>query len=422
MLDDPTAKMDDEGNITFGPIKFTIDNVWPEGAESGTDAQNLGESKAGERRVKTFTYRVTESEGVDYVANDPDATTGKTFSITVTDDGQGHLTAVVDGEAPAFSFTNTYQVTTEGSDPTGEGQLTITKVLNGRDIVAGEFSFKIAATGDNADYVTPKALTGTVDASGNVSFSGKGFVFDKTGEYEFTISEVLPGDDDPETPGVQHNGVTYDETTYTITAKGTKGAGNKLVVSWDLGAAAAGVTFHNEYEPDETAKVTVNATKVLIGRDLAAGEFTFELADAQGNVVGTATNNADGSVSFSPLEFTEAGTYTYTLREVTGGLANVTYDTTVHTVTITVVDNGDGTLTSTVTYDSGLGAAPVFTNTYKVPDQPGKPEEPSEPERPDTPKIPDAGDHTNVALPAVLAVGGAALIACACLLRLRKSK
>lgn len=677
MPDDPTAKMDDEGNITFGPIKFTIDNVWPEGAESGTDAQNLGESKAGERRVKTFTYRVTESGGVDYVANDPDATTGKTFSITVTDDGQGHLTAVVDGEAPAFSFTNTYQVTTEGSDPTGEGQLTITKVLNGRDqvageftfvltddegeavssgtnnkdgvvtlspvkfekpgeysytlsevlstedngvsydankytvvakvtdngtgtldvewfiiaadgteiksatfendydadptsfsftaskklvddqglpqtlkdgqftfeladsdgnviqtkandangqitfdalefdaagtyeytvrevagtddaisyddtvytvkitvtddlkgnlsvtnvdygegitaivftnvydepyvpptpdpdpdpsdpskpdidvdkkldgrdIVAGEFSFKIAATGDNADYVTPKALTGTVDASGNVSFSGKGFAFDKTGEYEFTVSEVLPGDDDPETPGVQHNGVTYDETTYTITAKVTKGAGNKLVVSWDLGAAAAGVTFHNEYEPDETAKVTVNATKVLIGRDLAAGEFTFELVDAQGNVVGTATNNADGSVSFSPLEFTEAGTYTYTLREVTGGLANVTYDTTVHTVTITVVDNGDGTLTATVTYDSGLGAAPVFTNTYKVPDQPGKPEEPSEPERPDTPKIPDAGDHTNVALPAFLAVGGAALIACACLLRLRKSR
>lgn len=351
----------------------------------------------------------------------------KTIVVHVTDeDHDGKLEATVEFNNPTVEnvYDEPYIPPTPDPDPSDPSKpdIDVDKKLDGRDIVAGEFSFKIAATGDNADHVTPKALTGTVDASGNVSFSGKGFVFDKTGEYEFTVSEVLPGDDDPETPGVQHNGVTYDETTYTITAKVTKGAGNKLVVSWDLGAAAAGVTFHNEYEPDETAKVTVNATKVLIGRDLAAGEFTFELVDAQGNVVGTATNNADGSVSFSPLEFTEAGTYTYTLREVTGGLANVTYDTTVHTVTITVVDNGDGTLTATVTYDSGSGAAPVFTNTYKVPDQPGKPEEPSEPERPDTPKIPDAGDHTNVALPAFLAVGGAALIACACLLRLRKSR
>ena len=380
----------------------------------------------------TYSFVIDEIEGTDQnVTYDKN-----TYMVTakVTDNGDGTLSVEwsLVGEPASeqydIVFTNVYDEPyippTPDPDPSDPSKpdIDVDKKLDGRDIVAGEFSFKIAATGDNADYVTPKALTGAVDASGNVSFSGKGFVFDKTGEYEFTVSEVLPGDDDPETPGVQHNGVTYDETTYTITAKVTKGAGNKLVVSWDLGAVAPGVTFHNEYEPDETAKVTVNATKVLIGRDLAAGEFTFELVDAQGNVVGTATNNADGSVSFSPLEFTEAGTYTYTLREVTGGLANVTYDTTVHTVTITVVDNGDGTLTATVTYDSGSGAAPVFTNTCKVPDQPGKPEEPSEPERPDTPKIPDAGDHTNVALPAFLAVGGAALIACACLLKLRKSR
>ena len=417
-----TGKLENiEGLDQDGTV--TVSTSGLEGTQ-GEQTVNFGDltfSAAGD-----YYFTVTETTTTD----DPNwayDNAPKTIVVHVTDeDHDGKLEATVEFNNPTVEnvYDEPYIPPTPDPDPSDPSKpdIDVDKKLDGRDIVAGEFSFKIAATGDNADYVTPKALTGTVDASGNVSFSGKGFVFDKTGEYEFTVSEVLPGDDDPETPGVQHNGVTYDETTYTITAKVTKGAGNKLVVSWDLGAAAAGVTFHNEYEPDETAKVTVNATKVLIGRDLAAGEFTFELVDAQGNVVGTATNNADGSVSFSPLGFTEAGTYTYTLREVTGGLANVTYDTTVHTVTITVVDNGDGTLTATVTYDSGSGAAPVFTNTYKVPDQPGKPEEPSEPERPDTPKIPDAGDHTNVALPAFLAVGGAALIACACLLRLRKSR
>ncbi len=419
-----TGKLENiEGLDQDGTV--TVSTSGLEGTQ-GEQTVNFGDltfSAAGD-----YYFTVTETTTTD----DPNwayDNAPKTIVVHVTDvDHNGQLEATVEFNNPIVEnvYDEPYVPPTPDPDPDpsdpSKPDIDVDKKLDGRDIVAGEFCFKIAATGDNADYVTPKALTGTVDASGNVSFSGKGFVFDKTGEYEFTVSEVLPGDDDPETPGVQHNGVTYDETTYTITAKVTKGAGNKLVVSWDLGAAAAGVTFHNTYEPDETAKVTVNATKVLIGRDLAAGEFTFELVDAQGNVVGTATNNADGSVSFSPLEFTEAGTYTYTLREVTGGLANVTYDTTVHTVTITVVDNGDGTLTATVTYDSGSGAAPVFTNTYKVPDQPGKPEEPSEPERPDTPKIPDAGDHTNVALPAFLAVGGAALIACACLLRLRKSR
>lgn len=329
-------------------------------------------------------------------------------------------------ENPSITFYNsvvTHPGTDDDPDPSDPSKpdIDVDKKLDGRDMVAGEFSFEIEATGDNADKVTPGRLTGTNDAGGSVSFSGDGFTFSEAGDYEFTVSEVLPADDDPDTPGVQHNGVTYDEATYTITVKVTEVDG-KLVVEWDLGAAAAGITFHNTYEPSEVAKVTIGATKVLIGRDLATGEFTFELVDAQGNVVATATNGADGSVYFPTLEFDKAGTYEYTIREVVGSLTGVTYDSTVHSVTVTVVDNGDGTLTATVTYDGGSGSAPVFTNTYKVPDQPGKPEEPSEPERPDTPKIPDAGDHTNVALPAFLAVGGAALIACACLLKLRKSR
>lgn len=353
-------------------------------------------------------------------------------------DGDGKLeisTMLEDVDTNNPTFTNVYEepyvppIEPDDPDETDPSKpdLDVDKTLTGRDMVAGEFSFKITATGSNADHVSPKTLTGTNDASGNVSFSGDGFKFDEAGEYTFTVSEVLPQDDDPETPGVQHNGVTYDETTYTITAKVTKGTGNKLVATWDLGSAAGGVTFANTYEPDETASVSLGATKVLNGRDLVAGEFTFELVDGQGNVVATATNAADGSVVFSPIEFTEAGTYTYLIREVAGSLANVTYDTATHTATVTVTDNGDGTLTATVLYD-GSGTLPVFTNTYKVPeepgepDKPGKPTEPSKPEEPQKPATPDTGDHTNAAAPVALALSGVALVAGAYVLRVRRNR
>lgn len=347
-------------------------------------------------------------------------------------DGDGKLeisTMLEDVDTNNPTFTNVYEepyvppIEPDDPDETDPSKpdLDVDKTLTGRDMVAGEFSFKITATGSNADHVSPKTLTGTNDASGNVSFSGDGFKFDEAGEYTFTVSEVLPQDDDPETPGVQHNGVTYDETTYTITAKVTKGTGNKLVATWDLGSAAGGVTFANTYEPDETASVSLGATKVLNGRDLVAGEFTFELVDGQGNVVATATNAADGSVVFSSIEFTEAGTYTYLIREVAGSLANVTYDTATHTATVTVTDNGDGTLTATVLYD-GSGTLPVFTNTYKVPEEPGEPTKPSKPEEPQKPATPDTGDHTNAAAPVALALSGVALVAGAYVLRVRRNR
>lgn len=363
-----------------------------------------------------------------------------TVRAKVTDNANGTLSCewvlLSNGAAvtenPTITFTNVYDEPyvppiepddPDESDPS-KPDLDVDKTLTGRDIVAGEFSFKITATGSNADHVSPKTLTGSVDASGNVTFPGEGFTFDEAGDYSFTLSEVLPQDDDPETPGVQHNGVTYDETTYDVTAKVTNGAGNKLVAKWDLGTAAGGVTFKNAYEPDETANVSLGATKVLNGRDLVAGEFTFELVDGQGNVVATATNAADGSVFFSSIEFTEAGTYTYLIREVAGSLANVTYDTATHTATVTVTDNGDGTLTATVLYD-GSGSLPVFTNTYKVPEEPGQPERPGKPGKPEEPKkpaTPDTGDHTNAAAPVALALSGAALVAGAYVLRVRRNR
>lgn len=422
---DGVQGLKDDNSIT----KATTGLTGTQGNET-VDFGDLTFTKPGDYVFTVTETTTTTAEGWTY-DNAP-----KTITVHVTDPGDGQLVAMVEGNNPIVTnkYDKPYVPPIEPDDPDetnpSKPDLDVDKTLAGRDMVAGEFSFTITATGDNADHVSPKTLTGTNDASGNVSFSGDGFKFDEAGEYTFTVSEVLPQDDDPETPGVQHNGVTYDETTYTITAKVTKGAGNKLVATWDLGSAAGGVTFANTYEPDETASVSLGATKVLNGRDLVAGEFTFELVDGQGNVVATATNAADGSVVFSPIEFTEAGTYTYLIREVAGSLANVTYDTATHTATVTVTDNGDGTLTATVLYD-GSGTLPVFTNTYKVPEEPGEPDKPgkpteptkpSKPEEPQKPATPDTGDHTNAAAPVALALSGVALVAGAYVLRVRRNR
>ena len=380
----------------------------------------------------TYTFEVVETTqkpatGADGWTYD---NTPKTVTVTVDDtDGDGQLDATVDCSDAVIRNTYTNPGggggTTPDPDPTPVGPsdptdstVSVSKSLTGRDLVAGEFSFKIEPAKDYGDAVSSDALTGTVDASGKVTFEG-GFTFKETGDYEFTVSEVLPQDDDPETPGVQHNGVTYDESTFTITAHVTK-SGNKLSVTWD----AADVKFENAYEPSETAEITFGAKKVLSGRDLVAGEFAFELVDAEGRVVATATNDAAGNIVFAePVEFTEAGTFTYTIREVAGDAEGVTYDTAEHTAVVTVTDNGDGTLTATVSYD-GTGSFPTFENSYKEPEEPSEPDTPDTPDEPGTPdgETPDTGDHTNAALPALLALGGAALISGALVLRARRSR
>ena len=162
--------------------------------------------------------------------------------------------------------------------------------------------------------------------------------------------------------------------------------------------------------------VSLGASKVLNGRAAAEGEFEFALTDAEGKVLQTVGNAADGSISFEAISYDEAGTYEYTISEVmpedddpnTEGVQKdgVTHDETVWTATVTVTDNLEGGFTATVAYNNGA-ELPVFTNTYVAPEVPAAPEpEPA-------PEIPDTGDHTSDALPAVLAVGGVAIAASA---------
>ena len=249
-----TGKLEDiEGLGKDGTV--TVSTSGLEGTQ-GEETVNFGDLTFN--AVGDYYFTVTETTTND----DPNwayDNAPKTIVVHVTDeDHDGKLEATVEFNNPTVE--NVYDepyipptpVDPDPSDPS-KPDTDVDKKLTGRDLVDGEFSFVITATGDNTSHVSPKSLTGTNDASGNVTFGGKGFVFDKAGDYTFTVSEVLPADDDPDTEGVQSDGVTYDETTFIITAHVTEKDG-KLVVTWEN--ADAPMVFENEYEPGEEPEPT----------------------------------------------------------------------------------------------------------------------------------------------------------------------
>ena len=371
-----TASNDANGNVSFGAIQYTMENVF--GTTAGETASD--DAAAGEdgidtqiaQRTKTYTYTVTESGNVAGVTNDQEAS--KTFTIVVTDNGDGTL-SVTDGAGNTvvpgaqFTFVNTYSVTPSTSTPTGDGGITITKNLEGRALNEGEFTFEM--TGLAGTISEGMAVTGTNDAAGNVALGG--LEFSRPGTYEFRISEVIP-----ETPA---GGVTYDGMTYQATAEVTDNHDGTLAVAWTVKAAADGealeqVTFTNTYKA-APAGVQFGALKRLDGdaRDLKAGEFTFQVKDESGKVVATAKNKADGSVRFDSITFDKAGTYTYTISEVKGSDETITYDETVYTAIVNVTDDLNGQLYASVTAGDGSALKMTFTNKYTKPAVPVEPDE-----------------------------------------------
>lgn len=322
------------------------------GAEDADQASAQSDepaTRAGVVRSHTFTYKVTESGSADGVTNDTET---KTVSFKVTDDGNGKLTVERLGAAsdPAFTFTNTYSVQPVNSSVTD--QVTVTKNLTGRDMTAGEFEFQLLEGGN-------VVATGTNDASGKVALSP--ITYTKPGAYNYTLCEVGGGS---QKAGVQYDGNTFAVTTTVIdNGNGTLSEAHKV----DNDANAVG--FTNSYTPAATS-VTLGASKVLNGKSLDAEEFTFVLTDEGGKKV-TATNDANGMVVFPAIQYGEAGTYQYTIAEVKGDESDVTYDESEYAVTVTVEDNGEGSLVATVAYEGGN--APVFTNTYNAPEAPASP-------------------------------------------------
>lgn len=383
LLDD----VDAEANLNFEP-----------NLEPNLEPKNEAIPEAEEEPVSrsyTFVYTVTESGSVPGVTNDASV---KTVSIKVTDDGMGHLTAELVGEAgkPAFTFTNTYDVTPVESSVTD--QIEVTKSLTGRDMDAGEFSFELL---EGAEVVA----TGTNDADGIVTLSS--ITYTEPGSHRYTVREVGAG--------TTAAGVTYDGATFDVSAVVSDNGDGTLSVTYEL-AGDEPVVFHNSYEAAPTS-IVIGASKVLKGGELADGQFTFKLVG--GGIELTATNKADGSVVFPAIPFEQVGTYTFEVYEVNDGQADVTYDTVRYTLTVEVTDGGEGNLVAEIASEEG--DALVFTNTYDAPDPEPTPSSDDTPGGGATPKkaVPQTGD-VEAAPVAAIAAAGIALLAVA--IKLRRSR
>ncbi|MED9953995.1 MAG: FctA domain-containing protein [Collinsella sp.] len=338
----------------------------------------------------SHTYQVKEVAGQDGTITYSDAVLDVT--VSVTDDGSGQLTATANKTAADLTFTNTYTPTATTATITG------TKALTGRDLAEGEFSFDLKDAAGNVVQTVQNGVDGT--------FGFAPLQLDKAGTYVYTVSEQV---------GAATNGVTYDTTVFTATVTVTENAETHALeaqVAYSTGGKAAdAVAFSNSYAPAAT-EVKLGASKVLSGKDLKEGQFSFQLKDADGKVLQTAKNAADGTVGFKAISYDKPGTYGYSISEVNDAQKNVTYDAAEHQVTVTVTDDGAGHLVATVTYDGDV--APVFKNTYTPPTTPPVNPPTNPPSKPPVPKeekpgLPNMGD-TSLSPMALGGIAGGAVV------------
>lgn len=377
-----TAANDAAGNVDFGKIHFTLEDLnralgVTDDATDKAEADEADEAEADEAeaeeadtdanadepgdesepvaptapRSHTFTYTVTESGSAPGVTNDANAT--RKVSYTVTDDGAGHLSVVRDGgDGAAFTFTNTYSVTPTDSVVTD--QVKTVKRLTGRDLAAGEFTFELLEDG-------VVVASGTNDANGTVALSP--IRYEAPGTHTYMLREACPN-----ALGL-YKGVTYDGTTYTVVTTVSDNGDGTLAAAHKLEGTTESAGFTNKYHAMPT-QVSIGAIKVLEGRELKKDEFSFKLVGE--DIESTVTNDADGKINFDKFEYDEPGTYVYTISEVKGDEAGMTYDKSVFTATVNVVDDGEGNLKANVAFTKGDKSVEgiVFNNTYKKPETP----------------------------------------------------
>ena len=343
------APSDNASNQPTAPVASGNAVAVANAATDNVAAGAQGDASAAQTatvRSHVFTYTITETGSAPGVTND---TSVKTVSFKVTDNGKGELTVerVGDETKPMFEFTNSYGVTPNESSVTG--QITVSKSLVGRALVDREFSFELVENGQ-------VVARGTNDAAGNVTMSA--VMYTTAGEHGYVLREVGAG--------TTHNGVTFDGKSIAIRTSVVDNGEGELVVKHTLATDDANAAFVNTYAHGTTS-VVLGATKVLSGKALADGQFTFALTAEDGTVY-QAKNDAAGSIAFPALTFAEPGTYVYTISEVNDKQANVTYDTATYQVVVSVVDDGQGNLVATVAYDDGT--APTFKNSYTEPPAP----------------------------------------------------
>lgn len=375
-----TVTNDAAGNVDFGKIHFTLEDLnralgVTDDATDKAEADEADEAEADEAeaeeadpaadanvdesepaaptapRSHTFAYTVTETGSAPGVTNDANAT--RKVSYTVTDDGAGHLSVKREGDdGAAFTFTNTYSVTPTDSSVTD--QVKTVKRLTGRDLAVGEFTFDLLED----DVVV---ASGTNDANGTVTLSP--IRYEAPGTHTYTLREACPN-----ALGL-YKGVTYDGTTYTVVATVSDNGDGTLAVTHKLEGTTESAGFTNKYHAMPT-QVSIGAIKVLEGRELKKDEFSFKLVGE--GIESTVTNDADGKISFDKFEYDEPGTHVYTISEVKGDEVGMTYDKSVFTVTVNVVDDGEGNLKANVAFTKGDKSVEgvVFNNTYKKPETP----------------------------------------------------
>ena len=331
------------GNST-GNGNFTISLTF---TEAGVYHYTIGEVNSG----------TTENNGITY-----DSTTYD-LAVTVTDDGAGNLNATYtitkDGDpVDTAAFTNTYT-----AKPT-EVDLTVGldahKNLTGRDLRGGEFSFVVKENGT-------EVAMGTNDADGNITFGNLFYTLADCGTHTYTVNEVIP-DENLRVPGV-----TYDtkEYTFTVEVKDQDDGTLRATVN-----KAEDIVFNNTYAAADV-QVPITATKVLNGKTLTAGMFTFELKDADNKVLSRPTNGVGedaSAIAFSNLVFHASDlagqtekTFTYTVQEVNDKQTGMTYDDKVYQISVRVYDDGNGQLKAdapSITMNGEPADAIVFTNTY----------------------------------------------------------
>lgn len=382
-----TVTNDAVGNVDFGKIHFTLEDLnralgvtddatdkaeADEADEAEADEAEADEAEAEEAdtdanadepsdepepaaptapRSHTFTYTVTESGSAPGVTNDTNAT--RKVSYTVSDDGAGHLSVKREGDdGAAFTFTNTYGVAPTDSSVTD--QVKTVKRLTGRDLAAGEFTFELLEDG-------VVVASGTNDVNGNVTLSP--IRYEAPGTHTYMLREVCPN-----ALGL-YKGVTYDGTTYTVVTTVSDNGDGTLTATHKLEGTTESAGFTNKYHAMPT-QVSIGAVKVLEGRELKKDEFSFKLVGE--DIESTVTNDADGKINFDKFEYDEPGTYVYTISEVKGDEAGMTYDKSVFTATVNVADDGEGNLKANVAFAKGDKSVEgiVFNNTYKKPETP----------------------------------------------------
>lgn len=397
--DPATTRTPADGEFTFA----LIDVATGQEIDRTTNVGNAFTFKAiSYTATGSHAYQVKEVAGHDGTITYSDAVLDVTVNVT-DDGGSGRLTATASKADADLTFTNTYTPTATTATITG------TKALTGRDLAEGEFFFDLKDADGNVVQTVQNGADGT--------FGFAPLQLDKVGTYVYTVSERA---------GATANGVTYDTTVFTATVTVTENAETHALeaqVAYSKGGKAAdAVAFSNSYAPAAT-EVKLGASKVLSGEDLKEGQFSFQLKDADGKVLQTAKNAADGKVGFEAISYDKPGTYAYSISEVDDGQKNVTYDAAEHRVTVTVTDDGAGHLVATVTYDGAV--APVFKNTYTPPttpptEPPTNPPSKSPVPKEEKPGLPYTGD-TSLSPMALGGIAGGAvvLIAAGVILRRR---